>query len=84
MNIVYLGGDHISKIKVGATCKCCKPLHIFEVTLSEWKELLKYLDKKSDKKIQEIIPNVSDDIREIFISGICGKCFDKLFNMITM
>ena len=29
--------------------------------------------------IQNIIPNVSADIREMFLSGMCGECWDKLF-----
>ena len=29
--------------------------------------------------IQDIIPQVSPDIREMFISGMCGKCWDKMF-----
>ena len=28
--------------------------------------------------IQCVFPDVSPDIREIFISGICGDCFDDM------
>lgn len=28
--------------------------------------------------IQQIIPNVSPDIREMFITGWCGKCWDAM------
>jgi hypothetical protein len=29
--------------------------------------------------IQNALPNVNEDQREFLISGICGKCFDKMF-----
>ncbi len=29
--------------------------------------------------IQNAMPNVPIDEREIMISGICGKCFDEMF-----
>lgn len=30
-------------------------------------------------QIQHAMPNLSEDQRELFISGMCGKCFDALF-----
>lgn len=29
--------------------------------------------------IQRVAPNLSEDDRELLISGTCGKCFEKLF-----
>ena len=29
--------------------------------------------------IQDAMPKVSADDRELMISGICGSCFDKMF-----
>ena len=29
--------------------------------------------------IQDILPRLSEDERELLISGICGPCFDNLF-----
>jgi len=29
--------------------------------------------------IQNVFPNVSPGDRELFISGICGTCFDNMF-----
>ena len=29
--------------------------------------------------IQDALPNHSPDDRELFVSGICGKCFDEIF-----
>lgn len=31
------------------------------------------------KSIQEAMPQLSEDDRELLISNICGRCFDKLF-----
>lgn len=28
---------------------------------------------------QDVLPDLSADAREMLISGMCGKCFDKLF-----
>jgi hypothetical protein len=29
--------------------------------------------------IQNALPNISDNDRELLLSGICGECFDKIF-----
>jgi len=29
--------------------------------------------------VQNAFPNLSKDEREFLVSGICGKCFDKMF-----
>lgn len=34
---------------------------------------------KGQAKIQEALPSLTEDERELLVSGICGKCFDKLF-----
>ena len=35
--------------------------------------------RKSGKLIQNFFPKLTPGEREILISGICGKCFDKMF-----
>lgn len=30
--------------------------------------------------IQNAMPELSPDVREILISGICGSCFDRMFS----
>jgi hypothetical protein len=35
---------------------------------------------KGLKHIQDAMPQVSADDRELLKSGICGRCFDKLFS----
>lgn len=34
---------------------------------------------KGQAKIQEALPGLTDDERELLVSGICGQCFDKMF-----
>jgi hypothetical protein len=35
---------------------------------------------QSGALIQNVMPYLSDDQRELLISGTCGKCFDKIFD----
>lgn len=54
-------------------CNSCKELHQIEVyaeDLQAW---------ENGKLIQEAMPYLPPDIRELMISGICGKCFDEMF-----
>jgi hypothetical protein len=39
---------------------------------------LEYKHWRSGQHIQDAMPGLSADEREILISGICGKCFDSL------
>ena len=34
---------------------------------------------ENGKLIQDVMPYLSADEREVLISGICGPCFDKMF-----
>jgi len=36
-------------------------------------------DWREGKYIQNAMPYLSADEREILVSGICGDCFDKMF-----
>lgn len=54
-------------------CKMCGLVHDIEVDrVGFWKW-------RDGELIQNALPNVSLDNRELMISGICGKCFDDLF-----
>jgi hypothetical protein len=35
--------------------------------------------KKKKKLIQDAMPYLEADLRELFLSKTCGSCFDKLF-----
>lgn len=61
------------KLNIGYTCSECH-----ETTkLSLDRE--KYEEWTHGALIQNVFPNLTEDQRELMISGICGKCFDSLF-----
>ena len=54
--------------------KCAEPQHITvgQADLDAW---------QSGTNIQNAMPYLSADDREILISGICGECFDKIYGV---
>lgn len=35
---------------------------------------------RAGQLIQKVMPNISEDARELLISGTCGPCFDRMFD----
>lgn len=64
----------MSKTSIIKTCVFCKEDKSIPVT----QEQLERINARSER-IQDILPHVSAGDREMFISGICGKCFDNMF-----
>ncbi len=60
------------KKSIKKECICCKDKVIFEVDESDYQDWL------NGKHAQNSFPYLSVNEREILISGICGKCFDKM------
>ena len=58
---------------IQATCRQCNVSVELAVNINDFAEWHK------GKYIQEAMPYLSADEREILISGICGDCFDKMF-----
>lgn len=56
------------------TCMKCTTTYVFDVSTKQDEEL-----DEGKKKIQDIFPELSPDERELFLSGICGTCYDKMF-----
>ena len=57
---------------VAATCVKCKTVKQFtigEIELAQWID---------GAHIQNVMPYLSVDERELFVSGLCGPCFDRL------
>ena len=54
--------------------KCAEAQHITvgHADLDAW---------QGGKSIQNAMPYLSADDREILISGICGECFDKIYGV---
>ena len=40
----------------------------------------RYIKWQTGTSIQRVFPEIDLDTRELMISGICGSCFDKLFD----
>jgi hypothetical protein len=57
-----------------ATCRLCHTKHVVIVPAAGY---LKWA--KGQAKIQDALPGLTDDERELLVSGICGQCFDKMF-----
>ena len=53
-------------------CPFCKEYHDISATLQQFQDF-----QHSDKKIQEIFPELSCAEREMLISGCCPDCWDK-------
>ena len=57
---------------VPINCVICGTRYFIKVIRSD------YEDWKNGKFVQTAFPYLSADIRELFISGICGYCFNFL------
>ena len=58
---------------IHAQCAACNELHVLEVPTDD---LMRW---RSGELIQDALPMLSLDARELLLSGLCGKCFDKIF-----
>ena len=56
------------------TCRICNTKHIILVPAAGY-----FKWARGQAKIQHALPSLSDDERELLMSGICGRCFDKMF-----
>jgi hypothetical protein len=54
-------------------CRSCKEASKFDITTKQW------LSIKRGELIQNVLPNLSVDERELFISKTCGTCYDRMF-----
>lgn len=54
-------------------CICCQSQHIIKAPQEGYNAWA-----KRDKKIQDAMPMLSEDDRELLISGLCGDCFEEV------
>lgn len=59
--------------RIQTECRVCKMQKELKVSKKA------YEDWKNGQLIQIAFPDLSADDRELLMSGICGKCFDKMF-----
>ncbi len=55
------------------TCTSCGKDHHFDVATDSFESWTR------GAFIQDAMPDLSSNDREMFISGMCGECFDKMF-----
>lgn len=65
---------HGDKVTLVLRCPQCGETKEIEVTSDEYDRLV-----DGDGHIQDILPNLSPDDREMFLSGFCSKCWDAMF-----
>jgi hypothetical protein len=68
---IYNPGTNTFDIQT--TCRECKSVKVVNVNADDYKAWLK------GGLIQNVMPYLSADERELLISGVCGECFDKMF-----
>lgn len=56
-------------------CKKSTTLQLTDEQIKRWRE---------GELIQNVMPELTEDERELLISGICGKCFDSLFDNLSL
>ena len=64
------------KVKINVPCSFCNTNYEIEMTQGQFNEIM----SPHRRYIQDIIPELAPEMRELFISGMCPKCWDKLFS----
>ena len=64
------------KINVNVPCSFCNAKHVIEMTMAQFNEL----QSPHRRHIQDIMPELAPEMRELFISGMYPKCWNKLFS----
>ena len=59
---------------VEVTCVNCKTKHVIIVPTAGYRRWA-----TGQAKIQDALPMLSEDERELLMSNICPRCWDKLF-----
>ena len=60
---------------VDIECPFCEGISSVELTDEQYEAVM----NRGSKRIQDVIPELSPSIRELFVSGICSRCWDELF-----
>ena len=58
-------------------CVQCGKVHKIEnITPLQFDELR----SENRRNIQVILPHIKEELRELFISGVCGDCWNEMFD----
>lgn len=60
--------------QIEVKCAMCGTVHTILVPVAGYR-----LWASGQMKIQDALPSLSADERELLMSGICGRCFDRVF-----
>lgn len=62
-------------LQLEVKCRCCGSVHIVNVPSVPYR-----LWASGQARIQDALPMLSADERELLMSGLCTFCFDKFVN----
>jgi hypothetical protein len=65
-------------LTLSVTCVSCDKAIEFQVPADGYEKRL------NGELIQRCFPALSNDLRELMVSGICPKCWNKMFNIREM
>ena len=65
-------------MKIPLPCKFCGQVQEVELT----QEQINELQSPKRRCVQDIVPELSAEQRELFISGMCGDCWDATFGYV--
>lgn len=68
--------DNSGMVYPEVTCNVCGKTHTLEVKAEDWQE---WNEPNREREFQEIFPYLVPDERVLLTSGICGRCFDRMF-----
>ena len=63
-------------MNIKTKCPCCRNAHIVHLTPDQSRRYKDYVCGKGH--IQDLLPDLSEDDREMLISGVCPACFAAL------
>ena len=62
-------------MKIPLPCKFCGQVQEVELSLEQIREL----QSTERRNVQDIVPELPAEQRELFISGMCSKCWEQNF-----
>lgn len=70
------------KVIVEKVCVCCGKPQQIELTQDQYERYIDWVMRHRTEDhihIQDALPDVPAEIRELFISGVCNDCFIQMF-----
>lgn len=64
-------------VRVGARCRLCNRVESVDLTENQFIKFQMWEQRLI--LIQDAIPEVAPELREMFVSGTCPKCWDEMF-----